>query len=184
MGDIVDRIRAEHTMMVRLLGRLERLVEEFASGGDPDLHMMGDMIDFLVTYPDTCHHPVEDILYDALAAKAPEAAASIADMRREHGAMAAQLRNLAQAMSSILMEVEVSRETFSAMASNFIARQLHHLSNEETGLLKLAREVLGEEDLRRIGERADREVLGRAECRDLDRFSHFLQVPQVDAAES
>ncbi len=181
MGDIVDRIRADHTMMVRLLGRLETLVGSFTQGGEPDLHLMGEMIDFLVTYPDMCHHPMEDLLYDALERKAPQAAASIADMRREHEAMAGQLRNLAQAMSSILMEVEVSRETFSAMVRNFMARQLHHLTNEETGLLKMARDVLDAEDLQRLGDEAREKISNFGECRQMVRHAHFL--PEAEAAE-
>ena len=177
MGDIIDRIRAQHTMMVRLLGKVEKQVEKFERGENPDLHLMGDMIQFLVTHPDQCHHPLEDLLYDTLVRKVPESAGAIKDIRQEHETMARQLRNLSQAMTSIIMEVEVSRDTFSAMASNFIARQLHHIANEETGLLKLARETLSAQDLQELQERARNSLPGQASCENLEPYAHFLDLP-------
>ena len=177
MEDILDRIRAEHTMTVRLLGRIERLVKDFAAGKNPDLLLLKDMIDFLSAYSASCHHPVENILYAALAKKDSQAARTIEDLQGEHDAMDAQLRAMAQTVSSILMEVEISRQTFAAMTSNFLARQLHHLSNEETDILRLAGQTLDAREREDVQRQAETLLEARPQCREMIRQAPFLDWP-------
>ena len=42
------------------------------------------MIDFFKNYPNSCHHPKEDIIYEKFKAADPKRAASIADPQAEH----------------------------------------------------------------------------------------------------
>lgn len=175
MSDIIDVIHSEHKIIMRILGRLEREIGRFEIGKRPNFDLLKDIAGYFQTHPDQCHHPREDILYDALADKVPEAAEMTGDLRAEHEVLARQADTFSQGLTSILMEVEISRPAFVAMARNFIARQKHHLANEEKILLPLARAELDADDLGEILHRAQKKISSRNECRDLKRFARMME---------
>ncbi len=171
MSDIVDKIHADHRKFSSLLSRLEEQIDVFARGERPDFDLIRDIVDFLRVWPARCHHPREEALLRLLERKAPEALREAGDLRREHERLAAQLANVADGLASILMEVEIARDTFVAMARNFIARQKDHLAVEETVMLPLARERLPKADLERLAA----EVVLPEECGSLKRYERLLE---------
>jgi hemerythrin-like domain-containing protein len=166
MADIVDRIHEEHRIMSRLLARLEREVETFERGERPDFDLIREILDVMLTWPAACHHPKEALLEARLAKVSPEMKERVGIIEREHLKMGEQLANAQQALESILMEVEVSRETFVAMTRNLIARVKYHLMMEEEEFLPLARAHLDSEVLEELARQADAELAGRAACED------------------
>ncbi len=89
--------------------------------------------------------------------------------------LARQAGTFADGLASILMEVEISRPAFVAMARNFIARQKHHLALEEKNLLPLARAELSEEELEEITRRAEEALSAHDECRGGQRLARTLE---------
>jgi hemerythrin-like domain-containing protein len=49
-----------------------------------DYEVFAAIIEFFKMYPDSCHHPKEDIIYEKFKARDPDRAASIADLKAEH----------------------------------------------------------------------------------------------------
>jgi hemerythrin-like domain-containing protein len=174
MSDIIDVIHSEHKIIMRILGRLEREIGRFEAGKRPNFDLLKDIAGYFQTHPDQCHHPREDILYDALADKVPAAAEMTGDLRAEHEVLARQADTFSQGLTSILMEVEISRPAFVAMARNFIARQKHHLANEEKILLPLARAELDADELAAILEKSRMETSGHGACEHMKRFAKLL----------
>ena len=174
MAGIIDDIHAEHRILSRLLKRLEQEVDVFARGERPDFELIRDILDFLLTWPAACHHPREAVLERYLAKAAPEAAAEV-NLEAEHARMGEQLRTMAQALESILMEIEVSRETFVAMTRNFIARFKYHLAMEEEEFLPLARKELTREQLEAAAKEARGETENTPLCRDVARVESLLR---------
>jgi len=164
MADIVDLIHAEHRIMSRLLARLERELDVFEKGERPDFDLIRDILEVMLTWPAACHHPKEALLEERLAKVSPEMKARVGVIEREHLKMGEQLANAQQALESILMEVEVSRDTFLAMTRNLIARVKYHLMMEEEEFLPLARRYLDERTLESLAQEAEQAVAGRAEC--------------------
>jgi hypothetical protein len=60
--NVVDDLRIEHTSMERLLGILEKQIEVFEEGDQPDYEIIQDIILSFLDFPDQCHHP-ERIAY-------------------------------------------------------------------------------------------------------------------------
>ncbi len=176
MSDIIDKIHADHRRFSALLARLEEQIDVFARGERPDFDLIRDIVDFLREWPARCHHPREEALLRLLEREAPEALRETGDLRREHERLAAQLANVADGLASILMEVEIARDTFVAMARNFIARQKDHLAVEEAVMLPLARKRLPERELERLAD----EVELPEECRSLKRYERLLETAGTD----
>ncbi len=174
MSDIIGIIHSEHGAVMRMLARLEEEIGRFERGKRPNFEILKDIADYFLTYSSQCHHPREDVLYDALAKKSPGAAEIIGDLREEHEVLARQAGTFADGLASILMEVEISRPAFAAMARNFIARQKHHLAIEEKNLLPLARAELSEDELEEITRRARELNPDRKSCQTMKRLAQFL----------
>ncbi len=171
MSDIIDKIHADHRRYSSLLTRLEEQIDVFARGERPDFDLIRDIVDFLRVWPARCHHPREEALLNLLERKAPEILEETGDLRREHERLAVQLANVADGLTSILMEVEIARDTFVAMARNFIARQKDHLAVEEAVMLPLARKRLPKAELARLAG----EVTLPEECRSMKRYERLLE---------
>src|SRR5260370_24684371 len=85
MTKIIDILREEHRNIEKLLLVLERELLVFNRGERPDYHVVRSVIEYFQDYPDRCHHPKEDMVFEKLKARDPIAAASVGDLEAEHG---------------------------------------------------------------------------------------------------
>jgi hemerythrin-like domain-containing protein len=108
MVEIIEILRQEHRNIEKLLRVMEQELSVFDRGERPDYEVFGAVIDFFKKYPDSCHHPKEDIIYQKFKARAPDRAASIADLEVEHREGAVRLRRIAQVIDSVLNDQELS----------------------------------------------------------------------------
>jgi hemerythrin-like domain-containing protein len=64
-----------------LLRVLERELSVFDRGARPDYEVVLAVIDYFEDYPDTCHHPKEDMIVEKLRARDPVVEQSSGDYR-------------------------------------------------------------------------------------------------------
>jgi hemerythrin-like domain-containing protein len=70
MSDLIEILRDEHRNIERLLLVLERELDVFARLEQPDYEVVQAVIGHFNEYPDRCHHPKEDMVYNRLKARA------------------------------------------------------------------------------------------------------------------
>lgn len=63
---------------------MEQELSVFDRGERPDYEVFGAIIEFFKKYPDACHHPKEDIIYEKFKARDPGRATLIPDLEAEH----------------------------------------------------------------------------------------------------
>ena len=61
MTDMLEVLRQEHRNIESLLRVLERELSVFDHGERPDYEILLAVIDYFEDYPDSCHHPKEDM---------------------------------------------------------------------------------------------------------------------------
>jgi hemerythrin-like domain-containing protein len=98
MTEMIEILRQEHRNIESLLRVLERELSVFDRGERPDYEVVLAVIDYFEDYPDTCHHPKENMIVEKLRARDPVAAATIGDLEAEHQAGTKRLRQVAQAV--------------------------------------------------------------------------------------
>jgi len=86
MIDIIQGLRQEHRNIESLLGVLERELSVFDRAERRDYEVVLAVIDYFKDYPDSCHHPKEDMIVEKLKARDPAAAATIGDLEAQHQA--------------------------------------------------------------------------------------------------
>ena len=109
MTYMIEVLRQEHCNIERLLRVLERELSVFDSGDRPDYEVVLAVIDYLKDYPNSCHHPKEDIIVGRLKARDPVAAATIGDLEAQHREGENRLRRVAQAVDRVLSDQDLSR---------------------------------------------------------------------------
>jgi len=130
MVEIIDILRQEHQNIKNLLHVMEQELSVFDRGERPDYEVLEAIIEFFKKYPASCHHPKEDIIYEKFKTRAPDRAASIADLEAEHREGAVRLRRVAQAIGNVLDDQEVLREDVDRIVRDFIENERAHIALE------------------------------------------------------
>jgi hemerythrin-like domain-containing protein len=118
----------------------------FERGDRPDYEVIRAAINYFMDYPDTCHHPKEDLIIEKLKARDPLKIAVIGDLAAEHREGAKRLRRVALAVERVLSDQDVLRQTVNDIVRDFIKHERQHMAMEERVVFPAALEVLRAED--------------------------------------
>jgi hemerythrin-like domain-containing protein len=143
---IIDRLRQEHRNIERLLRVLEQELNLFTRGERPDYEVIQAVIAYFEVYPDTYHHPQENIIFMKLKARDPTAAAGIADLEADHRRAAERMHRVARAVQSVLADQEIPRQSVDSIIRDFIVNERHHMAMEERDFFPVAVAVLQPQD--------------------------------------
>jgi hemerythrin-like domain-containing protein len=146
MVEIIEVLRQEHRNIEKLLRVLERELSVFDRGDRPDYEVVLAVIEYFKDYPDTCHHPKEDIIVAKLKAHDPVSATAIGDLEAEHREGARRLRQVAQAVECVLSDQGLLRQTIDGIIRDFINHERHHMVMEERVVFPAALDALRPED--------------------------------------
>ena len=81
---ILDSLHQDHINMSKVAALVAAELVEIEDGGKADLELLEDIMSYVTVYPDTHHHPTEDIVFAHLQQVAPEADAAVRDLLAEH----------------------------------------------------------------------------------------------------
>jgi len=155
MPKIIDILLNEHQNIEKLLLVLEHELEVFDRSGRPDYEILQSIIQYFQDYPESCHHPKEEMIFEKLKLRDPAAAKRFGDVEAEHGLEARRLRSFAHAVDYILADQEFLRESFHLAVHDFIEHQRQHLQKEERLLFPDAVKALRSDDWAEIDARLD-----------------------------
>jgi hemerythrin-like domain-containing protein len=131
MIEIIEILRQEHRNIEKLLRVMEQELTVFDRGERPDYDVFEAIIEYFKKYPDTCHHPKEDIIYEKFRTRDPGRAASVADLQAEHREGAVRLRRVAQALDGVLNDQDILRASVNRIVRDFIDNERKHIALEE-----------------------------------------------------
>jgi len=97
----------------------------------PDYEVVGAIIEYFKQYPDSCHHPKEDIIYEKFKALNPGRAASITDLQGEHREGAERLRRVARIIDEVINDQDLLRESVEQIVRDFIDSERKHIALED-----------------------------------------------------
>jgi hemerythrin-like domain-containing protein len=156
MAEIIDRLRAEHANIARLTAAVEKQLAVFNAGGRPDYDLMAAALEYFATYAARHHHPTEDLVYEKLQARDPDAAKAAGDLLAEHARLEVLTRRFAEALHKVVQESAVPRAWFDGEARAFITAQQAHSKAEEERFFPAAEAALSAEDWAELATRGAR----------------------------
>ena len=146
LTETIRVLRQEHRNIESLLRVLEAELSVFDRGDRPDYEVVRAVIDYFKDYPDSCHHPKEDMIVEKLKARDPIAAATIGDLKAEHQEGARRLRRVAVGVERVLSDQDLLRETLVDIIRDFINHEREHMAMEERVVFPAALNALRPED--------------------------------------
>ena len=151
MTYIIEVLRQEHRNIERLLRVLERELGVFDRGDRPDYGVILAVIDYFKDYPDSCHHPKEDMIIETLKARDPVQAAAVGDLEGQHREGARRLCRVAEAVERVLSDQDLLRQNVHNIIGDFINHERQHMAMEERVVFPTALDALRPEDWTDIG---------------------------------
>jgi hemerythrin-like domain-containing protein len=146
MTNPVSHWHAEHANFSRLLDILEKQLDEFHAGEEPNYELMVDIVTYLRHFPDLHHHPREDAVFALLAQRDPALKIPLERIRQEHRVIAAAGEDLLRTLSEVTSGTVVARAAVEAVAAMYLVYYRHHILNEENNVLPRARTLLTAKD--------------------------------------
>ena len=90
---------------------LTKNLDDVDRGERPDYEVVLAAIDYFKDYPDSYHHPKEDMIFERLKVRDAAAAAMIGALEAEHQEGARRLRRVAQTIEAVLRDEDLLRHT-------------------------------------------------------------------------
>ncbi|HEY6239720.1 MAG TPA: hemerythrin domain-containing protein [Burkholderiales bacterium] len=150
MSDPVSHWHAEHANFSRLLDILEKQLEAFHLGGEPNYELMVDIVSYLRHFPDVHHHPREDAAFALLVKHDPAMKIPIERLRQEHRVIAAAGEDLLRTLNEVTSDALISRAAVEAVASMYLVYYRHHIASEEKDILPKAAKLLTEKEWKAV----------------------------------
>lgn len=150
MSRMIELLREEHRDIAQLLDVLEDELKIFNRLERPDYDVIEAIIRYFQDYPDCCHHPKEDMIFAKLKLRNPGVAKRVGDVEVDHRQETERLDRVAKIVRNVLLDREISRQTFSEVMRDFIDHQRLHMAMEERSFFPAAANALRPEDWQEI----------------------------------
>ena len=146
MSRVLEELRTDHDNMAIVLALLEEQCALLEAAGSPDYDLVSDVMDYIVNYPDRCHHPKENLVFERLMAHDPDTRPALEVLLREHDELTRKSKELSEVLDSVAQDIEVPRAHVVGLLRNFVAANRHHMESEEASAFSLAATSLSAAD--------------------------------------
>jgi hemerythrin-like domain-containing protein len=150
MHRCLEELHKDHLNLSRVLQVLEQQLRSLEGEGTVDLHVMGEIVEYVQSYPDLIHHPQEDVILQVYRDRYPENAGVIDQVMGEHGELRVRTLELKEALQQCWQDSPVPRDRMVEMIADYLRLQWDHLNLEEGEVYRLLEAGLTATDWDRI----------------------------------
>jgi hemerythrin-like domain-containing protein len=160
-----DILREEHELILAMLDVMSAVCTRMENGETIEVTRLDQIIDFIRTFADNCHHAKEEnVLFPALeAAGFPREGGPVGVMLQEHVMGREFVKNMAAARDGISRGSDAAGGDFTQNARGYVELLTNHIHKENNILFVMAEQRLTPDEVKRIGrefERIEREEIG------------------------
>ncbi|MFT7467952.1 MAG: hemerythrin-like domain-containing protein [Candidatus Pseudothioglobus sp.] len=141
----------DHRNLVRLL---QFLREEIAHYDDPnidtDLHSVLSALDYISTYTETFHHPLEEAAFDRMELLGIGERAVITRIREQHEELERDTIELKRLLEMVFDDHIVHAVQIKRVLNNYLDSQFQHIEIEERDIFPAMKQALSDDDWRQI----------------------------------
>ncbi len=141
-------LRAEHEVIKRVLGVLERLVARSLRGEGFEAESLARCVEFFRAFADACHHAKEeDLLFPVLESRGiPREGGPIGVMLEEHKLARAYTRDMGESLEAKERGDAEAVQQFHAATRQYLDLLTNHISKENDILFTMGDRVLTPQD--------------------------------------
>jgi hemerythrin-like domain-containing protein len=157
VSDILPGLYGDHSHLATIAAIARQELAALESGDDADFGLLEDVMRYVTGYPDTHHHPTEDVVYAQLRERVPGVAADVDQIVGEHADLLAAGRKFLEAVQAVEEGAVMRREEFLRRAREYFDLLESHMRDEESRFFPLAAKHLTEVDWAAIEHRIERQ---------------------------
>ena len=139
-------LRLEHGELSKLLGLIEDQVAAADAGSPMDEELLRLACEYFSDYPDRCHHPKEDLVYELLSKRDPDSCAGLRDLIADHRRLHELTGAFAEAVRRVREEPQAAEPSAREVIRKFTEHYRQHMRDEEERFFRLAEERLSKDD--------------------------------------
>ena len=170
MTRLLDRLHEDHGHLSRLLDLLDRLLDRFHEGTEPDYELMCEMLKYMESYADQIHHPTEDLIFERMLEKGGGNMHILEVLMRQHEAVHEINKQFQESLEGVVHEAVIRRDLVEAHGRDLVKTLRKHLQIEEQEAFPMARKLLTKQDWEELDKKASDEVDPVFGDRDPTRF--------------
>jgi len=172
-----EELMKEHTAIRLMLDIMGRAAERIETGEEPNLQELDDILSFLTTFADGCHHAKEEeFLFPALErAGMPRSQGPIGVMLAEHDRGRALIKGIAAAIAEYRAGVRPMPASFGANVRSYAILLDQHIEKENMVLFPMAERLIPEGEQQEIARAFDRLELERIGVGKHEEFHALLR---------
>ena len=145
MHRILQHLHRDHLRLSQLLDLMERQLDMFHEGEEPEFDLLIDMLDYLENYADCVHHRAEDLIFDAFDADHPEHHAVVQDLEAQHARLSEMTRSFRHALEGIVQGAVQRRDEVERLGREYVELQRRHMETEEQDLFPALEQSVSDE---------------------------------------
>lgn len=144
---ILEELQNQHQQLSLFLYAFRKQIKMF---NDPfqnvDIFLILDMLDFINTFPEQFHHPIEDQIFRLLLMKQIEQQDLIKSILREHGQLEVRTGRIREGFTALASRPNDSHDDLVEETLEYIDDQMEHLFHEEEDIFPLVEDNFNESD--------------------------------------
>jgi hemerythrin-like domain-containing protein len=148
---MMKALRAEHRHIATVMQLFADQLKSIENGQLVDTHVVYEIMDYMVTWPDRYHHPREDLIYGRVAEIDARAADEVDTLQRDHDRTAVRGREILKAIER-WREGEGSGAAVAKSGRAYIDHMYEHMNVEEKVVFPHIESVLSLQDWRELAE--------------------------------
>ena len=162
-----DALEHEHRIIQQVVGAMAALADDVEKGKAAPAEVLQDLLEFLRTFADRCHHGKEEIcLFPLLERKGvPPRGCPLGALKMEHETGRALVAQLAKASDAYFSGDPVGKSSLVPLLRNLVELYSAHIWKEDYLLLPMTKKVLSPteqealaEEFRRVEADIERDV--------------------------
>jgi len=148
---LMNTLYAEHRHMASVMQLFADQLRFIEQGQTADSHVVYEIMDYMVTWPDCYHHPREDLIYSRVAEVDARARSEVEALQRDHDQTASQGRKVLREIER-WRDGEVSGNSVCSLGRAYIEHVYQHMNAEEQVVFPRIESVLTSNDWRELAE--------------------------------
>ncbi len=174
MHRLLEKLIQDHRNLERVLEVLSTQLDRFFAGEESDFDLKIELMDYIETFADQGHHPLEELIFGVARERAGERGEVLDRLSQQHRDLVQLTRQFRRSLENILQDGMMTRDELETQGREYIALQRQHIDLEENEVFPLLEEVLTEEDWAEVARRMPSHVDPVFETPDQVRFHHLM----------
>ncbi|MDX1732713.1 MAG: hemerythrin domain-containing protein [Halioglobus sp.] len=140
-------LRAEHRHMATVMQLFTAQLDTIEAGELVDPHLVYEIMDYMVTWPDRFHHPREDLIYARVAELDPAGADEVDTLQRDHDNTARRGREVLESVEA-WRAGQITGDGLLKLGRDYVEHIYEHMNLEEKVVFPHIESVLSNQDWR------------------------------------